>query len=172
MDHLHSPDNILSIEESLINEPVVQKRRSSVFQSLQVAEDDRTVGNSSKNPQLQEETFNLEEYIICLRNERKEWLETLKERKRQRRGLMKKKLSVESQGQHLDYSVLTEHEKAFVSAKPNYHDIYKNYKKLSDISLKTQLLRSLVYKLNRNFILQMEGRLQGATKKIIKESVS
>lgn len=182
MDHSHSPDNILNVEESLNDEPVVHKRRSSVFQSKlneskelersQVTEDDKSVSNSNENQQLQEDTFNLEEYIIRLRNERKEWIKTLKERKMQRRSLMKKKASVESQGQLLDYSVLTEHEKAFVSVKPNYHELCKNYTKLSDINLRTRLLRTLVYKLKQDFILQMEGKLDRATKKIIKESVS
>lgn len=119
----------------------IHKRRSSVFQSRQIifdecegTEDKETVENREvikcTSNTTQEKVFNLEEYIINLRNERKEWIETLKQRKTQRKNLTKQKLCLENQEQLLDLNVLSEYEKTFVTARPSYQHICKNYEKL------------------------------------------
>lgn len=105
-----------------------------------------------------------------MKNERKEWIDTLKQRKSQRKCLTKQKLCIENQGQTLDLSILTEFEKAFITARPNYQQICRNYKQMSDVALKISELQSIVYKLNEKFILQMEDKLHKLTDKIIEMS--
>ncbi|XP_071856728.1 uncharacterized protein [Bombus fervidus] len=180
MDHFHSVDASHSEKNSECTK-TVHKRRSSVFQSrtitfneyegTQCVEDEKTVDAedvikcvSKISP---EKPIDLEEYIINLRNERKEWIETLKQRKVQRKNLAKQKLYSENGGQLLDLNVLAEYEKAFVTARPNYQHIYRNYKKLSDVVAKTSVLYNLTYKLNQRFVRQMERRLCKVNDKII-----
>ncbi|KOC65974.1 hypothetical protein WH47_12773 [Habropoda laboriosa] len=181
MDNLHSSDVPNGEKDS--NEKVIRKRRSSVFQSRastfnecegvsfgETAKAVDAVKNTSEV--LQEENFNLKEYIMCLKNEREEWIDTLKQRKAQRKNLTKEKLHFESQGQLLDLSILTDCEKAFIRSKPNYQYICRNYKKLLDITVKLSVLHNKVYKLNQRFISQMEGKLHRITEKVIEISRS
>lgn len=121
---------------------------------------------------LDREEFNLQEYIISLRGERKQWIETLRQRRIERKNLAKQKLCLETQGQTLDLSFLTEKEKVFLAARPNYQQICKNYKKLSDVTVKISMLQNTVSKLNQRFITDVEEHVHKVTDKIIKESGS
>lgn len=123
----------------------------------------------SETPQ---EVFNFEEYVNSLKNERKEWLETYKRRKRERRSLTKQKLRLENDGQPLDLNLLSDSEKAFLLARPNYQNICKNANKLSETALKISMLNDMVYEVNKRFILQMEERLRKIKKRIIETSES
>ncbi|XP_003708220.2 uncharacterized protein LOC100880510 [Megachile rotundata] len=167
------------LEKDSKNAKIIHKRRSSIFQNRVISFDeckenekfeDIQGATSCRQTISRKEHFNLEEYIINLRNERKEWIETLKQRKSQRKCLSKQKLCIENQGQTLDLNVLTEFEKAFITARPNYQQICRNYKKMSDVALKISELQSIVYKLNEKFILQMEDRLHKVTDRIIEMS--
>lgn len=120
----------------------------------------------------QEKLFNLEKYIIDLRNERKKWIDTLKQRKIQRKNLTSQKLHLENQGQSLDFNILAEFGKTFVRAQPNYQHIYRNYTELLNMIKRILMLHNLTYKLNQKFILQMEKRLNNVTDKIIEISRS
>ncbi|PBC30558.1 uncharacterized protein LOC107997022 [Apis cerana] len=182
MDNIYSLDTS-HVEKDLEYKKSIHKRRSSVFQSRQIifdecegTEDKETVENREDikcvSNTTQEKVFNLEEYIINLRNERKEWIETLKQRKTQRKNLTKQKLCLENQEQLLDLNILSEYEKTFVTARPSYQHICKNYEKLSDMLVKLSVLYNLAYKLNQRFISQMERRLCKITDKIIKISES
>lgn len=114
----------------------------------------------------------MEQYICRLRNERKEWIETFRQRKAERKSLTKKKLRLESQGQPVDLTVLTDSEEAFVMARPNYQSICKNNKRLTEMTLKVSILNQTVYKLNQRFISQMEKRVGKITEKIMEMSES
>ncbi|XP_076755194.1 uncharacterized protein LOC143425981 [Xylocopa sonorina] len=181
MDNIYSLNVSNDSEKDRKYEKTVHKRRSSVFQHRSNTLDQRgeneevvDIGNVEKcaSNESQEEPFNLEKYIISLRNERKEWIETLKQRKVQRRHLAKQKLRLEKEGEYLDLSVLTKRDKAFITARPNYQYICKNYKKLSDTAGKISVLHNLVYRLNQRFILQMEEKVNRITDKIIAISKS
>lgn len=167
------------LEKDSKNAKIVHKRRSSIFQNRVISFDElkenekfEDVDGAASDAQTisRKELFNLEEYIIHLKNERKEWIDTLKQRKSQRKCLTKQKLCIENQGQTLDLSILTEFEKAFITARPNYQQICRNYKQMSDVALKISELQSIVYKLNEKFILQMEDKLHKLTDKIIEMS--
>ncbi|XP_076232255.1 uncharacterized protein LOC143177879 [Calliopsis andreniformis] len=178
MNSFNSSD-ISHLEKCSDHDKIVHKRRSSVFHSRTVALDkdkeeevdiNADTGCMSKMPE--EECFGLEEYVNSLRKERKEWIETYKRRKLERKSLMKQKLRLEEQGQCLDLSILSDSDKAFVLACPNYQHLYENTRKLSEMVLKISVLSQVVYKLNQRFILQMERRLGKVTKKVIETSES
>ncbi|XP_031844325.1 uncharacterized protein LOC116432101 [Nomia melanderi] len=162
-------------------ENAVHKRRSSVFQSRLTAFD-QCEGNENRadnsdadrciSETSQAETFNLEQYICSLKNERKEWIETFRQRKTERKCLTKKKLLLESQGQPVDLTTLTDSEEAFVMARPNYQSICKNNKRLTEMTLKVSMLNHRAHKLNQRFITQMEKRLSKITKTIMEMSES
>ncbi|CAK9810414.1 hypothetical protein ANTPLA_LOCUS6579 [Anthophora plagiata] len=181
MDDLHLLDVTNAEKDS--NEKIVRKRRSSIFQSRATTFNECEGGETEKavdaedatkcaSTVSQEETFNLKEYIMCLKNERKEWIDTLKQRKAQRKILKKQKLCLEDQGQLVDLNILTDCERAFVTAKPNYQCICRNYKKLSDVTVKLSILHGKVYKLNQRFISEMGKKLRRITKKVIEISGS
>ncbi|XP_076654780.1 uncharacterized protein LOC143360096 [Halictus rubicundus] len=168
-------------EVPLNHEKAVQKRRSSIFYSRVIAfdqceEDEKPVDNNdikacaSETPEV--EVFDLEQYIHRLKNERTEWIKTWKQRKAERKSLTKKKLQLESQGQPVDLTALTDSEKAFVVARPNYQSICKKNKKLKETMLKVLMLHQMVYKLNQRFILKMEKRVSKIKGKIIEMSES
>ncbi|CAK9812889.1 hypothetical protein ANTQUA_LOCUS7442 [Anthophora quadrimaculata] len=179
MDNLHLID-VQNAEKDL-NEKIIRKRRSSIFQSRATTFNECEGASGTETEKAvdvedatkcaskvsQEKTFNLKEYIMCLKNERKEWIDTLKQRKAQRKSLKKQKLSLENQGQLADLNILTDYQRAFVTAKPNYQYICRNYKKLSDVTVKLSILDGKVYKLNQRFISQMEKKLHRITGKVI-----
>ncbi|XP_053986902.1 uncharacterized protein LOC128880640 [Hylaeus volcanicus] len=186
MDNLNQSD-VSNSEKVLQEEKAVYKRRSLVFQSrmstfdayegAQHIQGEKSVdsGDTTECPsKIQQETaFNLEEYIKSLREERKEWIETYKQRKAERRKLKKQKLYLDTEGgQPLDLSILSDSEKAFVTARPNYMLICKNNQKLTVTTSKISLLNQMIYELNERFILQMEKRLRKVTDKIIETSES
>ena len=182
MDSLNLTD-ASKLEKDSNYTKIVHKRRSSIFHTHVIPSDECKGTSFTENEKstgtqdaaecahtTAEEPFNLDKYIINLKNERKEWIETLKQRKAQRKILTKQKLCIENQGQVIDLNVLTESERAFVMARPNFQEICKNHKKILDVTLKVSELRSIVHKLNEKFILQMEERLQKLTDKIIEIS--
>ncbi|EFN89382.1 uncharacterized protein LOC105185314 [Harpegnathos saltator] len=122
------------------------------------------------NNQTDAGIFNLEEYIKKLKQERKDWQQEYKNRKIQRKNLAKEKTIMESQGQLLDINILTESERAFITARPDYEYICKNGQKLSDVALKISILSRLVHKLNQRFMENMENNMSRAVKDIIKMS--
>ncbi|XP_076276554.1 uncharacterized protein LOC143207221 [Lasioglossum baleicum] len=165
----------------LNHDTAVQKRRSSVFYNRVIAfdqyeEDEKSLDNNdvkacvSETPQV--EAFDLEQYICSLKNERTEWLKTLKQRRAERKSLTKQKLRLENEGQPVDLTALTDSEKAFVVARPNYQNIWKKNKKLRETTSKVLILNQMVYKLNQRFIFKMEKRLSKCTGKIIEMSES
>lgn len=113
------------------------------------------------------ENFDLQKYINDLRQERKLWQSTLKERKSKRRVLSKQKSVLVEQGQNFDSKALSVSERNFLSASPNYEYIYENNQKLSDMALKITLLNELVFKLNERFMVRMKEKLDKTTKKVI-----
>lgn len=116
------------------------------------------------------ETFNLEEYIEKLRQERKNWQQEYKDRRTQRKNLLKQKESLEEQGQIIDINALTEHERNFLLTRPNYEHICKNSQKLLDTAIKLSTLGELVNTLNTRFMKKMENNMLATTKNIIKMS--
>lgn len=122
---------------------------------------------NEEDTQTGAETFDLEEYIEKLKQERKDWLQEYKKRKIQRKNLTKQKAIAESQGQLLDVNILTEFERAFIKARPNYEYICKNSQKLSDVALKISTLSQLVHKLNQRFMEKMENNISRASRDII-----
>lgn len=116
------------------------------------------------------EIFNLKEYIEKLKQERKEWQQEYKFRKIQRKTLTKQKINLERQGQPLDTNALTESQRAFIAARPNYENICRNTQKLHDTVLKITTLNQLVCKLNQRFMEKMEDNIARTTKKVIELS--
>ncbi|KZC13287.1 PREDICTED: uncharacterized protein LOC107191395 [Dufourea novaeangliae] len=180
MDNFSSPEASHS-EKLLKHENAVHKRRSSIFQS-RITVFDECEGNEkslenhdtnkyvSKTPEV--EGFNLELYIRNLKEERKEWIETLRQRKAERKSLKKQKLRLENQGKSVDLITLSDSEKAFVTSRPDYQSICKSNKRLTEMALKVSILHHMVYKLNQRFILRMEKKLCRVTKKVIETSES
>lgn len=121
---------------------------------------------------MQEEAFNLEEYINGLRNEREEWIRTFKRRKAEQKSLTKHKLRLESEGQPLDVNILPDSERTFVIARPDYQHICKSNKRLSERTLRVSVLNQMANVLNQRFIFQMEKRLGKVTEKVIQTSDS
>lgn len=163
-------------------EKAVLKRKSSIFQSRNISfgecegpqrlEKDRSVSIESATECTTVstvESFDLKNYVNSLKEERASWLKTYKQRKAKRRNLTKQKLSIQDQGQVLDLSALSESERAFVKARPNYEQIYANGKKLSSVALQVARTNQLVLKLNQTFILRMEERLRNVTQRIIQK---
>lgn len=176
---------------SEIEEPcdsIICKRKSSVFQSRRSIlfieeekskakkfEDDESLSINDNKRQCVEdvrrkENFDLQKYINNLSQERKMWQTTLKERKSERRTLSKQKSSLEQLGQNSDLKVLSDSERSFLFARPDYKYIYENSQKLSIVGLKINLLNELIYKLNGRFMSRMREKLHMATKKIIEMS--
>ena len=166
-------------------EKVVYKRRSSIFQgrtsvfdkdkSTQLTSDKCAVtdaGAEQASEALQEDAFNLEEYINGLKNEREEWIRTLRRRKAEQKSLTKHKLRLESEGQPLDLNILPDSEKTFVIARPDYQHICKSNKRLSETTLRVSVLNRMANALNQRFIFQMEKRLGKVTEKVIRTSDS
>ena len=167
-------------------ERVVYKRRSSIFRGrTSVFDDDKSTqltrsdkcadadaGAERASEALHEEAFNLKEYINALRNEREEWIRTFRRRKAERKSLTKHKLRLESEGQPLDVNILSDSERTFVIARPDYQNICKSNKRLSERTLRVSVLNQLTNALNQRFIFRMEKRLGKVTKKVIQTSDS
>ncbi|XP_076673677.1 uncharacterized protein LOC143371912 [Andrena cerasifolii] len=167
-------------------ERVVYKRRSSIFRGRTIVFDedkgtqltrsdkctDTDAGAERASEASQEEAFNLEEYINGLRNEREEWIGTFRRRKAEQKSLTKHKLRLESEGQPLDVNILSDSERTFVIARPDYQNICKSNKRLSERTLRVSVLNQMTNALNQRFILQMEKRLGKVTKKVIQTSDS
>lgn len=179
---------ILNTSQSEMEEPcdkVIYKRRSSIFQSrvskgIVNEETDKpqnlnnydcpSIDNCKRQRvehERREENFDLQKYISNLKQERKMWLTTLQERKLERRLLAKQKSSLEEVGQNLDIKVLSDSERSFLSAHPNYEYIYESSNKLSNVAFKTMFLNELAYKLNDKFMLRMREKLFKATRQIV-----
>ncbi|XP_014601667.1 PREDICTED: uncharacterized protein LOC106785573 [Polistes canadensis] len=187
MDNSVLPD-ALDLDTEEISDKVTCKRRSLVFHSRtsklfideelnevrNLENDDLLSDNKCKRQRVKDitgkESFNLQEYINDLKQERKLWQLKLKERKSKRRILTKQKSALENLGQNLDYKALSDSERSFLLAKPNYDYIYENSQKLSNRSLKVILLNELMFKLNDKFIIRMQEKLDKITKKIIEIS--
>ncbi|KAI4501180.1 hypothetical protein M0802_003553 [Mischocyttarus mexicanus] len=187
MDNCVLPD-VLDLGMEELSNKVIRKRRSLVFHSRtskslideelkeirNLENDDSLSDNKCKRPRVsditREESFNLQEYINDLKQERKLWQLKLKERKSKRRVLTKQKSALENLGQNLDYKALSDSERSFLSANPNYEYIYENSQKLSKTTLKVILLNELISKLNNRFMIRMKEKLDKTTKKIIEIS--
>ena len=114
-----------------------------------------------------EEPFDLRAYIDSLKREKKAWNEVLQERRNQYRDLVTKKAMVENNGQEIDLSVLTESERNFIEARPNYEHIVKSSKALVDMAVKVTILNQHCTQLKERFLENMEKKIKEATKKII-----
>lgn len=191
-------DNDQTCEASDAEKPArgetgIHKRRSLVFHSRAASssEQEDTKGAEDAQETLQEEGpkdsdkkkrekkaeeeeeyFDLREYVAKLRRERRVWIETWKQRKAERKSLTAKKLSLEARGQSVDLNVLSDAERAFVLARPNYEQICESKEKLLAVAMKVATLNQLARKLNQRFISQMEEKLYDVTKRIIKISES
>ncbi|XP_020300084.1 uncharacterized protein LOC109863861 [Pseudomyrmex gracilis] len=170
------------------SEKIVSKRRSSIFHTKTLAcdedkDDTKYSGNrneilinqvSDKSRECNEhnttKTFNLEEYIERLREERKNWQREYKDRRTQRKNLLKQKASLEGQGQIIDINALTERERNFLLTRPNYEHICKNSQKLLDTAIKLSTLGELVNTMHIRFMKKMENNILATTKSIIKMS--
>ena len=167
-------------------EKVVYKRRSSIFQgrtsvfdkdkSTQLTRSDKCAdtdaGAERASEALQEEAFNLEEYINGLKNEREEWIRTFRKRKADQKSLTKHKLRLESEGQPSDMNILLDSERTFVIARPDYQHVCKSNRRLSERTLRVSVLNRMANALNQRFIFQMEKRLGKVTEKVIQTSDS
>ncbi|XP_078045127.1 uncharacterized protein LOC144474286 [Augochlora pura] len=175
---LYCESDASHLEMPLNKEKVIHKRRSSVFQSRivdfdQCEENEKSIDKKhspSKTSQVEE--FDLKQYIRNLENERKEWISMLKQRKSERKRLMNQKLRLESQRQPFDLNALTDSERAFVMARPNYQHIYENNKKLQETAVKVSILNQIVYRVNQKFISKMEVGLCKMTENIIQKTES
>ncbi|XP_033326777.1 uncharacterized protein LOC117220676 [Megalopta genalis] len=178
---LHCDSDASHLEIPLNSDRVIHKRRSSVFQSRivdfdQCEENQNSMDNDDMkhyaSKTLQEDDFDFEQYIHNLKNERKQWITMLKQRKSERKRLLNQKLRLESQRQPFDLTVLTDSERAFVLARPNYQNIYENNKKLREKTVKLSILNQMVYRVNQKFISRMEVGLRKITEKIIEKTKS
>ncbi|XP_014476712.1 PREDICTED: uncharacterized protein LOC106745533 [Dinoponera quadriceps] len=179
---MNNTSQLSCLDEERKSEKIV-KRRSSVFRRQSVLFDRQESGHeilnsgigfvSGKNKedaQADAETFNLEKYIEKLKQERKDWLQEYRNRRIQRKNLTKQKAIVEKQRQLLDMNILTDSERAFVKARPNYEYICNNSRKLPDLALRISMLSQLVCKLDKRFMEKMESNISRATKKLIEMS--
>ncbi|XP_018055205.1 PREDICTED: uncharacterized protein LOC108691804 [Atta colombica] len=173
--------DVSNFNEDFKSEKTIYKRRSSVFHArfstARDHQDDNEVIINGNGPNQKEcnakdavEAFKLREYIDKLRQERKDWQQEYRNRKTQRKNLIKQKTSTEGQGQILDINVLTEAERAFVLTRPNYEHICKNSQKLLDVALKISKLSQHVHKLNEKFMERMKDNISKATANVIEIS--
>lgn len=130
----------------------------------------KLISNVDQEEYMDIKTFNLKEYIEKLRQERKDWQQEYKNRKNQRKTLIKRKANIQAQGQTLDMTVLTESERAFLVARPNYEHICGNSQRLLDVALKISTISQLVQSLNERFVDRMENNISIATRNIIEIS--
>ncbi|KAK0180038.1 hypothetical protein PV327_005721 [Microctonus hyperodae] len=158
---------------------IINKRRSSIFQRRSItrhAQDNvvDTCGNETEiandesqvQPVPEEENkFDLNAYIMCLKNEREEWRKTLSERKSQRRRLTKQELNIGNECE-LDLTVLTNCERSFLSSRPNYHQILKNVNNLVPLAVKIATLNSHINHLHENLRIIMKEKIIESTKQI------
>ncbi|XP_015596974.1 uncharacterized protein LOC107268571 [Cephus cinctus] len=171
-------------EKSPQSQKIIQKRKSAIFQRRSLAPpiiDSNCTTNfndgmkqlcdveCTKDNEI-EEAFNLQEYIQSLKQERKLWQEKLSSRKRQRKDLTKQKDNILRSGQDLDLNVLSESERSFLLARPNYEHICSNGIKLSDVTDKVVMLNKCVHRLNNIFIQMMEDKVKDVTITIIRET--
>lgn len=127
------------------------------------------LNKDEENTQADAEAFDLEEYIEKLQQERKNWEQEYRNRKSQRKNLTKRKAIVESQRQSLNLNILTESERAFILARPNYENICKKSQKLPEVVLKISALSKMVHKLNQEFMETIENNISRATRDIIEK---
>ncbi|KAG7197867.1 hypothetical protein KM043_001678 [Ampulex compressa] len=178
--------DISVLEDQQEAEKVSYKRRSSIFQTRVInfkrcaEEDAESDENLREKLESREEyildevkeqgTFNLSQYVESLRKERKLWQERWKERKSQRRNLVKQKARMEEEGQSLDLNLLSDAERVFVASRPNYEHIHKNTKRLTNVASKIIILNQLVQRLNQRFTSKLEEETYNFTRQIIKIS--
>lgn len=110
----------------------------------------------------------MKDYIEKLRQERKDWQQEYRKRKTQRKNLTKQKTNLN--GQIFDINILTESERGFLLARPNYEHVCQNGQKILDAALKISTLSQHVHRLNQKFIEKMENNIYTATKNVIKLS--
>ena len=122
--------------------------------------------NSGMDPEIKE-PFDLRGYIDSLKHEKKSWHDFYQELKVRNRKLVKKKALIEQNGQDVDLSVLSESERNFIEARPNYEHIVKSSKTLVDMAVKVAVLNQQCNNLNKRFKSKLEGRIQDATAKVI-----
>ncbi|XP_066590486.1 uncharacterized protein [Prorops nasuta] len=171
-------------DEFKLNTETTQKRRSLVFHSrrslmrrdgvaavekenFQMEESDVTKKKGS-NLDKHKETFDLVEYTNTLRIERRKWLRYYKERKSDRKQLEIERAYTIEHGPDFDLNLLSSSQKSFLLAAPNYEHIYKQNKKLLDITIKVSPLSQLIEKQKEQCISNLENRIHETTKTIIK----
>lgn len=189
--------DVSDAEKVAEDERRIHKRRSLVFQTrrssthteadggkeprdekeakvrAEVDEDSRRKDEEEgRDENLEEERFELADYVERLRRERKLWIETWRQRKAERKILTGRKSSAEARGQCFEVNVLSDSQRAFVLARPNYEEISQDRRKLIAVAMKVAALNRLARKLNQRFISQMEEKLYDVTKRIIKMSDS
>ncbi|XP_012285327.1 uncharacterized protein LOC105702380 [Orussus abietinus] len=161
----------------------VKKRRSSIYKRRSIthtikdtnavtsvdhdekSEDCERIDNIAKRKE--DESVELKKYIDKLRCERKNWQETLSERRRQRRTLLKKKAQLEHSKRFVDLSKLSDSERTWISHRPNYEQICRNSKKLVIMAVRVSILNQYITKLIHRFLLNMNQKIDNATKRII-----
>ncbi|KAH0564327.1 hypothetical protein KQX54_011442 [Cotesia glomerata] len=149
------------------------KRRSSIFQSRASQrhfdvdsqdESEAQEGNAQKEP----DEFNLEEYVNSLKAEYEEWKKTLKERKHQRRLLAKQEEALKG-GVELDFNVLTESDREFIQARPNYGAICEKINDVMPIAVKVAQGNIEINHLNDNLQQLLGEKIKESNIKIIKK---
>ena len=105
-----------------------------------------------------------------MRKERKQWKETLQERKLNTKIAKKERNIIKTDGPPLDLSILTDSQKAFVNARPPYEQIFENIKTLKDLAVKIAVLKQEIDLLNNTLLLKIERKVAAATKALIDQS--
>lgn len=109
----------------------------------------------------------MQKYINDLKQERKEWKRTFRQRERQHKALLKQTTNMHQREQELDLNVLSESERSFLLSRPNYEHIYEKAKKLGLMALETKLLNEHVMHLHKQHMLRAQKKLDDLTTRVI-----
>ncbi|XP_012269770.1 uncharacterized protein LOC105694034 [Athalia rosae] len=127
----------------------------------------RNADNHENNAST-EQPFDLEKYINRLEHERSMWKQTLLERKRQYKSLLKQSTNQQQHEQDLDLSVLSENERTFLLVRPNYEHICVKANNLSTLAAEITILNDHVTHLHNRSILRAQKKLDNLTSKVMK----
>ncbi|KAJ8680846.1 hypothetical protein QAD02_016633 [Eretmocerus hayati] len=154
------------------------KRRSSIFNRQSMGNldheietsDSEEISHESKKIKLAESnkaSFDLRKYIDSLKEEKKQWKKEYAKRKTQVKELSKSSQNQETSAT-LDLSCLSDSERAFLAARPDYEEFNRNVFQLHALATKVTYLNSLAESLFEKSIMKMQSDVKNATQRVIK----
>jgi len=154
----------------------MNKRRSSVFQRQSIGPKEQDLESTNITEEISHETkklklqnvsesFDLKKYIDALKEEDKKWREVYAKRKSRVQDLIKRD---KNQQQSFDISCLSDSERVFLKAKPDYEEFNKNVFQLHAMATKVMFLNSCA----ENFSEKSAKKLKNETDTIMRRIIN